>query len=239
MKTRVLLLSVVLTMLMISTSFLTAQEGASTAKADRAFNATIIEACSCPMFCQSYFNTEPAAHHGGQEADHFCRFNNAFQVNEGHYGDVTLKGTEFWLAGDTGGDFTTGELDWAVLTFDPSVTSEQREGIQNILGKLYPVKWKSFTIAQDSEVDWHVTKDKAEAKLGGGKVAEMVLHRNPGMNDEPVVIKNLRYWGAPRHDGFVMMPNEVEAYRVGDKAFEFKGTNGFMITVDMKSADLE
>jgi len=29
------------------------------------------------------------------------------------------------------------------------------------------------------------------------------------------------------------MPNEVEAYRVGDKAFEFKGTNGFMITLDV------
>jgi len=25
-------------------------------------NATIIEACSCPMFCQCYFNTEPAGH---------------------------------------------------------------------------------------------------------------------------------------------------------------------------------
>ncbi len=25
-------------------------------------NATVIEACSCPMFCQCYFNTKPAAH---------------------------------------------------------------------------------------------------------------------------------------------------------------------------------
>ena len=27
-------------------------------------NATIIEACSCPMFCQCYFGTHPAEHHG-------------------------------------------------------------------------------------------------------------------------------------------------------------------------------
>ncbi|MBI4364567.1 MAG: hypothetical protein HY568_03985, partial [Candidatus Latescibacteria bacterium] len=46
------------------------------------------------------------------------------------------------------------------------------------------------------------------------------------------------YWGAPRNDGFVLMPNEVEAYRVGDKPFEFKGTNGFMITVDITSKDV-
>jgi hypothetical protein len=56
--------------------------------------------------------------------------------------------------------------------------------------------------------------------------------RNGG---ELAVIKNLRYWGAPRHDGFVLMPNDVEAYRLGPKAFEFKGTNGFMITLDIDS----
>jgi hypothetical protein len=61
-----------------------------------------------------------------------------------------------------------------------------------------------------------------------------------GMNaNEPVVIRNLRYWGAPRNDGFVMMPNEVEAYRVGPKAYEFKGTNGFMINIDMNSNDVQ
>jgi hypothetical protein len=52
------------------------------------------------------------------------------------------------------------------------------------------------------------------------------------------VIRNLPYWGVPRHDGFVLMPNEVEAYRAGPKAFEFKGTNGFMITWDISSKDV-
>ena len=48
----------------------------------------------------------------------------------------------------------------------------------------------------------------------------------------------MQYWGAPRNDGFVMMPNEVNAWHVGDKAFEFSGTNGFMITVDLSSEDM-
>ena len=43
---------------------------------------------------------------------------------------------------------------------------------------------------------------------------------------------------APRNSGFKMMPNEVGTWKVGDKAFEFKGTTGFTITVDMKSGDL-
>jgi hypothetical protein len=35
-----------------------------------------------------------------------------------------------------------------------------------------------------------------------------------------------------------MMPNEIEAYRVGPQAYEFKGTNGFMLTFDMTSKDV-
>jgi len=52
------------------------------------------------------------------------------------------------------------------------------------------------------------------------------------------VLKNVRYWGTPRNDGFIMMPNEMEAYREGPKAYEFKGTNGFMLTFDMNSKDV-
>jgi hypothetical protein len=204
-------------------------------------NATIIEACSCPMFCQCYFNSKPAAH-GGHEGhgggDHFCRFNNAFRVNKGKYGDVPLDGAKFWVAGDLGGDFSTGNMDWAVLTFDPSTTKAQRDGITAILGKVYPVKWGSFTVATDAPMTWTATKDHAEAKLDGGKTAEVVLNRFQGNTNEPVVIKNLKYWGVPRNDGFVLMPNEVEAYRAGDKTFEFKGTNGFMITFDIASKDV-
>ena len=45
-------------------------------------NATLIEACSCPMFCQCYFNPEPAVHpsggsgiHAGHQGGHYCKFN--------------------------------------------------------------------------------------------------------------------------------------------------------------------
>lgn len=205
--------------------------------------ATIIEACSCPMFCQCYFSTQPAAHHGGHhgghgEGEHFCRFNNAFRVDKGKYGDTRLDGAKFWVAGDLGGDFSKGNMDWAVLTFDPAVSKEQREAVQQILGHVYPFKWNSFRIADDAPMEWTAGKDKAVARLDGGKVAEVVLARNPGMTDDPVVIKNLKYWGAPRNEGFVLMPNEVQAYRSGDKPFEFKGTNGFMITFDMASKDV-
>ena len=221
---------------------------AADAPKDWSMKATIIEACSCPMFCQCYFNAEPASHgapatgehaghagHGGGE--HFCKFNNAFKVEKGSVGNVKLDGALFWVAGDLGAEFTDGEMEWAVLTFDPSVTKEQREGIQTILGSVYPVKWKSFRTEEATIDKWQFDKDGAHALLDGGRIAEVKLRGFKGMADQPVVIRNLRYWGAPRNDGFIMMPNDVEAYRVGPNAFEFKGTNGFMITVDLNSKD--
>jgi len=208
-------------------------------------NASIIEACSCPMFCQCYFNPEPAGHAehmmGGSEHNHgtthYCKFNNAFRVNKGTYGTTNLDGAKFWVAGDLGADFSKGQMDWAVLTFDPSVTKEQRDAVVQILGKLYPVKWNSFTVAPDQKISWVNSKETAVAKLDSGKAAEVSLKKFQGMTNEPVVIKNLKYWGAPRNAGFVLMPNSVEAYRLGDKAFEYKGTNGFMITFDIASTD--
>jgi hypothetical protein len=216
------------------------------AASDWSMNATIIEACSCPMFCQCYFNTKPAGHseHAGgghshgESAEHFCKFNMGYKVNTGHYGETKLDGAKFWIAGDLGEDFGQGNTEWAVLTFDPSVTPEQREGIKAAVSHIYPVKWKSLSVANDAPVSWSATRDHAEAKLGDGKLGEVVLNKFQGMTDEPIVIKNLKYFGAPRNEGFVMMPNEVEAYRTGDKAFEFKGSNGFMITLDINSKDI-
>src|SRR5436853_1049077 len=103
---------------------------------DWSMNATAIEACSCPMFCQCYFSTKPAAHAGhaghehGEGGEHFCKFNMAYKINRGHSGSVKLDGAKFWIAGDLGGDFSKGQMDWAVVTFDPSVKPEQRDAIK-------------------------------------------------------------------------------------------------------------
>src|SRR5262249_28118881 len=156
------------------------------------------------------------------------------------YGATKLDGAKFWVAGDLGGDFSKGKMDWAVVTFDKAMTKEQREGVGAIVGKLYPVQWNSVTTAEGDMDTWTFDKNTAVATLDGGKSGEVRLHRaTSGMTAEPIVIQNLKYWGAPRNTGFVLMPNDVEAYRVGEKPFEYKGSNGFMITIDMTSKDVQ
>lgn len=202
------------------------------------FNATIIEACSCTMFCPCYFSTVPSGHGHAPMVEHFCRFNMGYRVNKGNFGTVALDGLTFWIAGDLGADFSKG-AEWAEITFQPATRKDQRDAITTIIPNVYPVTWKAFTIGQDAAVEWNATNDRAVARLNGGKAGEVILRRNPGMTQAPVVINNLRYFGAPRNTGFVLMPNEVEAYRVGKKPFEYKGTNGFMITYDITSKDVK
>src|SRR5262249_18095607 len=150
---------------------------------DWAMNATAIEACSCPHFCMCYFNSHPAAHHENGKTEHFCKFNNAYKVNKGHYGSTDLTGTKFWVNGDLGGDFTKGQMDWAVLTFDKASSPEQRQAIGEIVGKVFPVQWKSLKTAEGS-IDWKADKDHAHALLNDGKTAEVKLTRFQGMTNE-------------------------------------------------------
>jgi hypothetical protein len=195
------------------------------------------------MFCQCFFGPKPAAHagHEGHGGGHFCLFNNAYKVNIGHFGATKLDGAIFWASGDLGDDFGDGTGEWLHLTFDPSVTPQQREAINVIMGHILPLKWGSTSVGEDKKIGWQASRDAAHATLDGGAAAEIVLKKNAGMSDEPIVIKNLRYMGAPRNDGFVLMQNEIQTLRqapAGHEPFEFKGTNGFMITFDISSADV-
>jgi hypothetical protein len=201
------------------------------------FNGTVIEACSCPMFCQCYFNTEPASHpdHDGK---HFCKFNMAYKVNKGHHGETDLSGVKFWVAGDLGASWEDGETEWAIVTFQKGTTDAQKAGVAEALGHIFPVKWKSFEVAADAEIEWNGGDERSEAKLAGGENAHIILNKWKGMQEKTGVLENIAYFGAARNNGFKMMPNEVETWKVGDKAFKFSGSTGFMVTVEHSSKDV-
>ena len=205
---------------------------------DWAVNATIIDGCSCRILCPCIFGSpatvgSAATHeHKGHRS---CFFNMAVQVNKGHYGKVKLDGLKFWFAGDKG-DAKTVEL-----TFEPSATKEQREGVRKFLSHFLPLKWTSLTEGPDARIDWKADAVRAEAKLDGGKAAEVVLSRFSGATGKgTTVIKNMSYFAATRNDGFNILPVETLAYRRGPKPapFEFRESSGWTITIDMNSKDV-
>ena len=118
---------------------------------DWAMNATIIDGCSCRMLCPCIFGlTAEVGTVGTQKHDGHtsCYFNAPFKVNKGHYGKAKLDGMKFWFAGDKG-DAKTVEL-----TFEPSATKEQREGVRVFLAYFLPQKWTSLTEVPDAKIDW-------------------------------------------------------------------------------------
>jgi hypothetical protein len=156
-------------------------------------------------------------------------------VNTGHHDNVKLDGLKFWFAGDK------GDARIVELTFEPSARKEQREAIRVFLSHFLPLKWTSFTEGPDAKIDWNAEAVRAEARLDGGKAADVVLTRYSGATGEgTTVIRNMRYFGATRNDGFNILPVEHLAYRRGPTPapFEFKGTSGWTLTIDMNSRDV-
>jgi Protein of unknown function (DUF1326) len=227
--------SIVATILVAS---VLAQALAKEGSVDWAMNATIIDGCSCRMLCPCIFGSpatvgSAATHeHQGHRS---CYFNAAFRVNKGHYGKVRLDGLKFWFAGDKG-DAKTVEL-----TFEPSAAKEQRQGIREFLSHFLPVEWVSFTEGPDAKIEWKAEAVRAEARLDGGKAAEVVLTRFSGATGTgTTLIKHMSYFAATRNDGFNILPVEITAYRRGPKPapFEFRGTSGWTLTIDMNSKDV-
>src|SRR5205807_1728071 len=90
--------------------------------------ADYVEACSCHLFCQCYFN---------KHAEHpVCEFNMAVTVREGHSGNVDLANTKYWLTGDIGDRWgTEKKATWVTVSFDPKTTPAQREALAPISPK--------------------------------------------------------------------------------------------------------
>jgi hypothetical protein len=214
---------------------------------DWSISVDVLESCSCPVFCQCFFTGKPPAaqgtpHHHAATEKHYCRFNQAYQVNSGHSGSVRLDGVRFWFLGDAGDDFGKDKLEWSVLSFDPRVSGEQRGALLGILRHLRwyrPERWNSYRIGEDAPIEWAADARGARATLGGGTIAELALSTMLGLHDQPVKISNMEYFGYPRNSGFVLMPSTVLAYRGADHPFDFKdkGTNGFLTTLEMSAAD--
>jgi hypothetical protein len=205
---------------------------------DWSVNASIIDGCSCRLLCPCIFGstaevgTVGTHKHGGQTS---CYFNAAFRVNQGNFGDTRLDGLKFWFAGDKG-DARTVEL-----TFEPSATQEQRKGVRVFLSHFLPLEWTSLTEGPDARIDWTADAIHAAARLDDGKAAEVVMSRFSGaMGKGTTVIHNLKYFAAPRNDGFYIMPVDRLVYRRGPRPapFEFRGTSGWTITIDMDSRDV-
>lgn len=185
--------------------------------------ADYVEACSCMLFCPCYFN-DTAQHP-------YCHFNMAVTVREGRSGDVNLAGAKYWLTGDLGDKWgTERKAKWVAVTFDPSTTKAQRDALAPMILKTYGREWGDIQIFE-APIEITRTKDIAEAKLGGGKMAYMKLQRIPGVDGSGVTLKNVAYFDAVGNDGFEMYKSLDHRADIAGHKFQYSGKNAFLISI--------
>ncbi len=188
--------------------------------------ADYIEACSCHLFCTCYFNTSP-------EGGMMCDFNNAIKITDGHVGDVDVSGLKVWLSGDLGGDFTK-PLKSAVITMEPATTPEQAKALTFLIGKIYPFKWQHVAVDR-APIMWEQNGMNGHAVLGNGQ-GEVILAGVKDADGKPMVINNLKYWGANTNTGFYLAKG-THHYRGHGHNYSLKDRNGFFIHIESEGND--
>jgi len=185
--------------------------------------ADYVEACSCHLFCPCYFN---------KHAEHpMCEFNMAVTVREGHSGNVDLANTKYWLTGDLGDKWgTEKKASWVTVSFDPKTTQAQRDALAPIILKLYGLEWSELKV-QEAPIEIRQLGDIVEAKLADGKQAYLKLRREPGVDGNGVVLKNVKYFDAVQNDGFQMYKSIEHRADVAGHQFSYSDRNAFLITI--------
>jgi len=185
--------------------------------------ADYVEACSCHLFCQCYFN---------KQAEHpMCEFNMAVTVREGHSGNVDLRNAKYWLTGDIGDKWGTQKKGtWVVVSFDPKTTKEQRDALAPIILKTYGLEWGELKV-QEAAIEVRQSGDLVEAKLGDGREAYLQLRREPGADGKGVVLKNIKYFNAVQNDGFELYRSVEHRADLEGHQFSYSDRNAFLITI--------
>jgi hypothetical protein len=184
-------------------------------------------ACSCPLFCPCYFNTEPAGDR--------CNFNNVFTVERGHWGSIKLDGLKVWLSGNLNGNLMKG-FDGVVLAFEPTASRDQVAAFTQIAGKLYMLPIAKVVNTDRTTITILHTPDKHVASRSDnmGHV-ELVLPKNSAQDKKSVpVVQNLQYFGA-KNSGFRLYYG-THRYKGHGYDYSYTNRNGFTIDIEAGSS---
>ena len=106
------------------------------------------------------------------------------------------------------------------VTFQKGTSDAQKAGIAAALGHIFPVKWKSFVLAD-------------------GAKAQVIVNKWQGVEGITGMLENVVYIGSPINSNFKMMANEIEAWKVGAKAFEIRGQTQLPVSRNVTNSLLE
>jgi len=152
--------------------------------------------CSCTVFCPCVVSL--GAH---PPTEGHCHAWMAIQVDEGHYDGEPLSGASIGLLVDIPGRM--GEGGWKVYVYvDENVSNQGYHGILQILsGKaggttgLLDMLVSDILGAEKTKV--LIERDGTKRRIMIGRKIQGEIEQVLGFEDQPVVVKNTKYWMGP------------------------------------------
>jgi hypothetical protein len=163
-----------------------AQAGAVQPKLGYRVRAMSVEACSCAHGCNCQF--------GGVPNEGKCEFVIGYDVQEGRFGDVDLRGFRAVVAAKYPGAIHEGR-GHAVLFVDREATAEQVEAFATIIsGKVGGMPWEALagTIQRFEgpiarPIDMTIAGQRAHIRIPGAVDVETTPLKNPVTGDDKEV----------------------------------------------------
>jgi hypothetical protein len=153
--------------------------------------AEIVEATSDKDLCPSHDISVT------DSAKHRCKFMCAIQILEGSYGKVNLAGVKIVLAGDQGRSLEGMEISSLAVTYDASLTVEQKLAMADIVQRLIPMKWVKRTEGV-AVITWKASDDALEVRVADR--GQLAFTPSKDEQGKPVLKSGLAWWNASKTD---------------------------------------
>lgn len=184
--------------------------------------------CSCTVFCPCVVSL--GAH---PPTEGHCHAWMAIAIDEGHYGAEDLSGINVGLLADIPGRM--GEGDWKVaLYIDEKASHVAFDGICQILsgkagGTTGLLSMLVSTVLGAERTDVVIEREGTKRRIFVGRKIQGEIEQVLGHQNEPVLVKNTKYWMGP--DIFVAKGNKS---RVRDKGrvWDFGGRSAEICPID-------
>lgn len=201
-----------------------AARAAETVKGDQApkgpswsLRGNFIEACNCDLICPCIVDNAPSAG--------YCSGLQAFEIEDGKFGDTLLGGLNAVLAAHIPGRPDKGN--WKVALYvDERATAQQRVHLVEIFsgkaggyfGRLSTL-YGEFFEPRDARIE--VLKESKTRKVLVAGILDANLSAEEGYRGTEIVLNNVQPWPV------VLARSAKVVYRDHGLAWEFGGKNGF------------
>lgn len=174
-----------------------------------AIKANIAEACNCDIVCPCVFGS-PSTHDN-------CDATRLVEIEEGHYGDVSVDGLTAQIS------FSMGE--WSKYYISDEATPKQAEAVKNLISSAF-----------SSFADWGI-RSVETADLSVERNGNTITYTNPdsfvkielltGADDKPIKIENLK--GLKDYTQYISIENSHQSEAA---EFSYSSTNALTARVE-------